>query len=91
LINKFVAMIGALDLAVWADALDTVWRQFRLLLGNEIRQGLAYFGIREDPLAVLTGESPARHSGIVAIGEERGNTQVGVFFARAICALAGIN
>jgi hypothetical protein len=54
-------MIRALDLAVRADALNAVWRQFGLLLGNEIRQSLAYFGVREDPLAVLTVESPTCH------------------------------
>lgn len=50
MIDKFVPTISALDLAVWADALNTFRRQFRLLLGNEIRQSLAYFGIREDPI-----------------------------------------
>jgi hypothetical protein len=62
LIDKFVAMIGVLDLAVWADTLNTFRRQFRLLLGNEIRQSLAYSGIREDPLAVLTSECPTCHA-----------------------------
>jgi hypothetical protein len=61
LIDKFVAIISALDLAVRADALHTFRRQFGLLLGNEICQSLAYLGIREDPLAVLTSESPTCH------------------------------
>ena len=63
-----------------ADALNTVWRQFGLLLGNEIRQSLAYFGICEDPLAALTGESPTCHCQIVATGKGRENTQVRVPF-----------
>lgn len=54
-VDEFVPIIGALGLTVRADALDTFRGQFRLLLGNEIRQSLAYFGVREDPLAVLTG------------------------------------
>ena len=56
---------GILELTMRADALNTVWWQFGLLLGNQIRQGLAYFGIREDPLAVLAGESPTRHFGLL--------------------------
>ncbi len=63
-----------------ADALNTVWRQFGLLLGNEIRQSLSYFGIWEDPLAALTGESPTCHCQIVATGKGRENTQVRVPF-----------
>ena len=55
-------MIGALHLTIRADALNAVRRQFGLLLGNEIRQSLAYFGISEGPLAVLTGESPTCHN-----------------------------
>jgi hypothetical protein len=62
LIDKFVPTIGALNLAVRADALDTLRRQCRLRLGNEIRQSLAYFGIREDPLAVLADEGPGGHA-----------------------------
>jgi hypothetical protein len=62
LIDKLVATISIPGLIVRADALNTFRRQFRLLLGNEIRQSLAYFGIREDPLAVLTGESPTCHA-----------------------------
>jgi hypothetical protein len=81
-------MISALNLTVRAHALNTLSRQFGLLLGRETHQSLAYFGIRKDPLAVITGESPPRHSGIVATGDGRGNTQVGVFFARAICAFS---
>jgi hypothetical protein len=50
-------MILALNLTVRANTLDTLRRQFRLLLGNGIRQSLAYFGICEDPLAVFTGEA----------------------------------
>ena len=41
-IDKFVAMVGALDLTVGANALNTVWRQFGLLLGNGIRRGIPY-------------------------------------------------
>jgi hypothetical protein len=62
LIDKLVATISVPGLTVRADALNTFRRQFRLLLGNEIRQSLAYFGICEDPLAVLTGESPTCHA-----------------------------
>jgi hypothetical protein len=40
LIDKFAPTIGALNLAVRADALDTLRRQCRLSLGNEIRQSL---------------------------------------------------
>ena len=61
MIDKLVATISIPGLTVRADALNTFRRQFRLLLGNEIRQSLAYFGIREDPLAVLTDESPTCH------------------------------
>jgi hypothetical protein len=57
-------MISALNLTVRAHALNTLSRQFGLLLGKEIYQSLAYIGIREDPLAVITGESPARHAGL---------------------------
>ena len=46
---------------------DTLRRQCRLSLGNEIRQSLPDLGIGEDPLAVLAGEGPTRHSGMVAI------------------------
>src|SRR5215471_15028648 len=41
LVDEFVPIIGALGLTVRADALDTFRGQFRLLLGNEIRQSLA--------------------------------------------------
>jgi hypothetical protein len=59
-------MISALNLTVRAHALNTLSRQFGLLLGKEIYQSLAYIGIRvrEDPLAVITGESPVRHAGL---------------------------
>jgi hypothetical protein len=60
-------MIGALDLAVRADALHTARWQVRLRFLNKIRQSLAGLGIGEDPLAVLASESPSRHSRIVAI------------------------
>jgi hypothetical protein len=65
LIDKFILTINALELTIRADALNTVWWQFGLLLGNQIRQGFAYFGMREDPLAVLAGESPPRHAGLL--------------------------
>ena len=67
-----------------ADALNTVWRQFGLLLGNEIRQSLSYLGICEDPLALLTGESPTCHCQIVATGKGRENTQVRVPFREGL-------
>jgi hypothetical protein len=62
LIDKFVPTIGALHLAVRADALDTLRRQCRLRLGNEIRQSLPDLGIGEDPLAVLADEGPSGHT-----------------------------
>jgi hypothetical protein len=62
LIYELVPTIRTLYFAVRADALKTFRRQFRLLLGNKIREGLAYFGIREDPLAVLAGEGPDGHA-----------------------------
>jgi hypothetical protein len=61
LIDELVTTISVPGLTVRADALNAVWRQFGLLLSEEIRQSLAYFGIREDPLAALTGESPTCH------------------------------
>ena len=62
LIDKFVPTIGALNLAVRADALDTLRRQCRLGLSNEIRQSLPDLGIGEDPLAVLADEGPSGHA-----------------------------
>jgi hypothetical protein len=61
LIDKLVPTIRAPSLTMRTDALNTVRWEFGLLLGNEIRQSLAYFGIREDPLAALTGENPTCH------------------------------
>jgi hypothetical protein len=74
-------MIGAPDLTLGTEALNTFWRQFGLLLGNEIRQSLAYFGIREDPLTVLADEGPGGHRKIVATSKGRENTQFRVPFS----------
>jgi hypothetical protein len=62
LIDKFVPTIGALNLAVRADALDTLRRQCRLRLSNEIRQSFPDLGIGEDPLAVVADEGPGGHA-----------------------------
>jgi hypothetical protein len=63
-----------------ADALNTVWRQFGLLRGNEIRQTLPDLGIGEDPLAVLADEGPSSHTRLWRPGRGRENTQVRVPF-----------
>jgi hypothetical protein len=55
-----------------ANALNTVSRQFRLVLRNEIRKGLACSGIHEDQLVVLADEGPTRHASIFATREEAG-------------------
>jgi hypothetical protein len=57
-------MIGALDLAVRADALCARRWQVRLRFLKIILHSLADLGIGEDSLAVLAGESPGRHAGL---------------------------
>ena len=75
-------MIGALDLAVRADALCAPRWQVRLGFRNIIRKSLADLGIGENPLAVLAGESPTRHASIFATCEGEENTHLCVIFAR---------
>ena len=62
MIDKFVAMIGALDLTARADAFCAFQRQVRLGFRNIIGQSLTHWVIGEDPLAVVTGESPTGHA-----------------------------
>jgi hypothetical protein len=62
LIDKFVATIGALDLTARADAFCAFRRQVGLGFRNIIGQSLAHWVIGENPLAMVTGESPTGHA-----------------------------
>jgi hypothetical protein len=60
-VPKFVWFVGSLAFAMWALNLQTFWRQLRFLRDEIVSQRVSYFGVREQPVAILASQDPFSH------------------------------